>query len=438
VKARRSFITVFTQPKMAALMLLGFASGLPLNLTSDTLQAWMTVEKIDVASIGLLSLVKLPYSFKFIWSPLLDRFMPPFLGRRRGWLVLTQVGLFFAIAAMALQNPHQALQLLAINALLIAFFSATQDIGFDAYRTDVLDKPEMGAGAAVGVLGYRIALLVTGSLVLILADPKNTWHLSWPVVYILMAILMGIGMVTSFWAPEPILRDRPPQSLKEAVTLPFLDFFQRSGVMQGFLILAFIFIYKLGDSLVKIMSKPFLLPTDAKAGLIGLGFSQTDVGAIQGGMGLVATIIGTLIGGAIIAKIGINKSLWIFAGLQAASNLSYVVLALVGKNYPLMVGAINVETFCAGLETAAFVAFLMSLCNPRFSATQYALFSSLMAFSRDILVAPAGILAKAAGWPLYFAIASGSALLGMLLLPFFAPWNADTPLEMPRPGLDED
>ena len=410
---------------MVALLFLGFASGLPLFLTSQTLQAWMSIEEIDLGAIGLFSLVGLPYSLKFIWSPLLDRFVPPFLGRRRGWLVLTQAALIVAIAAMALQRPSQALQFLAINALVIAFFSASQDIAFDAYRTDVLEPLEMGAGAAVAVLGYRIALLVTGSLALILAD-----QIPWSTVYLLMSALMAIGLLTSFWAPEPRNPRTPPASLADAVSLPFIEFFQRSGLVRGILILLFIVLYKLGDALVNNMSKPFLLPNT------GLGFSQTEMGVIQGGMGLLATIVGTLAGGVILSKIGINRSLWVFGILQAVSNFTYFLLAKVGKNYSFLVLTINIENFCAGLGTAAFVAFLMSLCNQRFSATQYALLSSLMAVSRDILVAPAGGLAEATGWSLFFLLSIVAAIPGLLLLPVFAPWNSRL-APIPRPGLDD-
>ena len=405
---------------MVALLFLGFASGLPLFLTSKTLQAWMSIEGVDLKAIGLISLVSVPYSLKFIWSPLLDRFVPPFLGRRRGWLVLMQGALIFAIAAMALQQPRQALQFLAFNAVLIAFFSASQDIAFDAYRTDVLEKWELGAGAAVAVLGYRIALLVTGSLALILAD-----RMPWQTVYLLMSIFMAVGLLTSLWAPEPKNQEQPPASLADAVSLPFIEFFQRSGVLRGVLILLFIVLYKLGDALVNNMSTPFLLPNT------GLGFTQTDIGAIQGGMGLLATIVGTLAGGAFLSKIGSNRSLWVFGFLQAVSNLAYFVLAQAGKNYSVLVLTINIENFCGGLGTAAFVAFLMSLCNPRFSATQYALLSSLMAVSRDILVAPAGTLAKATGWSSFFLISIVAALPGLLLLPVFAPWNPQ-PASNPR------
>jgi MFS transporter, PAT family, beta-lactamase induction signal transducer AmpG len=414
-------LRVFTNPKMVVLLMLGFSSGLPLLLTSKTLQAWMTFEKVDLAAIGLFSLVGLPYSLKFIWSPLIDWIELPFLGRRRGWLILLQVCLLVAIATMSIQRPQQSLQFLAINALFLAFFSATQDIVADAYRTDILEEREMGAGAAVFVLGYRLALLVTGSLAFILAD-----SIPWPMVYLLMALCMAIGVLATLFAPNPI-NDRPPASFIDAVVLPFGEFFQRDGIIQAILILVFIVLYKLGDALVNNMATPFLLQT---------GFTQTDIGAIQGGMGLIATIVGTLAGGAILSQIGINRSLWLFGGLQAVSNLAYFVLAQLGQNYSWLVVTINIENFCAGLGTAAFVAFLMHLCNRQFSATQYALMSSFMAFSRDILVSPAGAMAKATGWPMFFILSIAAAIPGLLLLPVFAPWTPRV-APMPRPGLDD-
>ncbi|OBQ40421.1 MAG: AmpG family muropeptide MFS transporter [Anabaena sp. CRKS33] len=418
----KSLLRVFGSPKMAALILLGFSSGLPLFLTSKTLQAWMTVEKVDLTAIGLFSLVGVPYSLKFLWSPLLDWFTLPFLGRRRGWLIVIQIGLLIAIAAMSLQQPKQALQFLAINAVVIAFLSATQDIAADAYRTDILEPLEMGAGAAVFVLGYRVALLLTGSLALILAD-----RIAWSSVYLFMSVGMGLGIIATLFAPEP-KEINPPTSLTEAVILPFGEFIQRQGLVQAILTLLFIVLYKLGDSFVNNMSTPFLLQT---------GFTQTDIGAIQGGMGLIATIVGTLAGGAFLSKIGLNRSLWVFGALQAVSNLAYLILAQVGKNYQFLLLTINIENFCAGLGTAAFVAFLMSMCNQRYSATQYALLSSFMAVSRDILVAPAGSLAKSTGWPLFFVISIFAAVPGLLLLPLFAPWNPK-PLAIHRPGLEEE
>ncbi|BAY61248.1 major facilitator superfamily protein [Calothrix brevissima NIES-22] len=418
----RSLLQVFGSRKMAALLFLGFASGLPLLLIGNTLKAWMTVEKVDLAAIGWFSLASLPYSLKFLWSPFLDRFTVPWLGRRRGWLILTQLALIVAIAIMAFQQPKQALQLLAINAIVIAFLSATQDIAADAYRTDVLEKLEMGAGAAVFILGYRIALLVAGALALILAD-----RIPWSSVYLLMAGTMALGIFATLFAPEPA-EINPPASLSEAVILPFGEFFQRQGVLQGFLMLVFITLYKLGDALLSNMTTPFLLQ---------VGFTKTDIGAIQVGMGLIATIVGALAGGAILSRIGINRSLWVFGVLQAVSNFAYLALAYTGKNYQAMVLAINIEQFCGGLGTAAFVAFLMSLCNQKFSATQYALLSSLMAVSRDILASPGGAIAQNTGWPLFFIITIVAAVPGLLLLPIFAPWNPK-PATMTRPGLEEE
>ncbi|MBD2168602.1 AmpG family muropeptide MFS transporter [Calothrix membranacea FACHB-236] len=418
----RSLLEVFGSRKMAALLFLGFSSGLPLLLIGNTLKAWMTVEQVDLATIGWFSLASLPYSLKFLWSPFLDRFTMPFLGRRRGWLVVTQLALTAAIAIMAFQQPKQALQLLAINAIVIAFLSATQDIAADAYRTDVLEKLEMGAGAAVFILGYRIALLVAGALALILAD-----RIPWSSVYLLMAGTMVLGIFATLFAPEPEAIS-PPASLTDAVILPFSEFFQRRGVIQGLLVLLFITLYKLGDALLSNMTTPFLLQ---------VGFTKTDIGAIQVGMGLIATIVGALAGGAVLSRIGINRSLWVFGILQAVSNFAYLSLAYTGKNYQAMVLAINIEQFCGGLGTAAFVAFLMSLCNQKFSATQYALLSSLMAVSRDILASPGGAIAQNTGWPLFFIITIVAAVPGLLLLPIFAPWNPQ-PVAIKRPGLEEE
>ena len=405
---------VFGQPKMAALLFLGFSSGLPFILTNDVLKAWLAVENIDLTTIGLFSLVALPYSFKWAWAPLIDRYIPPLFGRRRGWIFVMQVLLLIAIAAMGMHDPGNALRLLSINAFLVAFFSATQDVAVDAYRTDVLEEREMGAGASVFVLGYRIALLVSGAFAFMLAD-----RLSWPVVYVVMALLMLPGMIATWRAPEPVLEDKPPQTLVDAVVLPFRDFFQRAGLFLGVAVLVFIILFKLPDYLGASMRAPFLIQT---------GFSETEIGAILGGIGLGATIFGALFGGAVVARMGINRSLWIFGLLQAASNLMYYFQAQIGKNNTFLVVTMVVENFCTGLVTAGFVAFMMSLCSVRFSATQYALLSSLMSASRDIVVAPFGQVAESVGWSNYFLITLAAAVPGLLLLPLFAPWNRESPL----------
>jgi MFS transporter, PAT family, beta-lactamase induction signal transducer AmpG len=412
----KSPLRVFGQPKMATLLFLGFASGLPLFLTGTgkTLQAWMTTAHVSLTTIGWFSLAGLPYSLKFLWAPALDRYVPPFLGRRRGWLVITQVLLVIAIGAMSFHDPVTGLRMLAVNALLIALFSASQDIVGDAYRTDLLSMREMGAGASVWVLGYRIATLVTGSVALVLAD-----RVSWPTVYLLLSALMLIGIVAAVLAPEPVLRESPPRTLTEAVVLPFREFFSRSGMFRGILVLVFIVLYKYSDSLAGSMTTPFLLKT---------GFTQEEIGVVLGGAGLIAIIVGSIAGGAVIARSGINRPLWIFAVIQALSNLTYYGLSLAGRNHSYMVFAVVIENFGLGLVSASLTAYLMTMCNKRFSATQFALLSSLMAASRDVLVAPGGKLAESLGWPSFFMITVAAGIPCLLLLPFIAPWKSELPI----------
>jgi PAT family beta-lactamase induction signal transducer AmpG len=408
-----SALRIFGQPKMAILLLFGFSSGLPFYLTSKTLQAWMTTAHVDLATIGFFSLVTLPYSLKFVWAPVMDRYIPPFLGRRRGWVLITQILLLLSIAAMALHDPARGLQMLAINAIAITFFSASQDISLDAYRTDVLQDREMGAGAAVFVLGYRIAMISTGALAFFLAD-----RIQWPAVYVVLSTLLVVGIATTFIAPEPVLSDAPPRTLFEAVVLPFADFFQRVGP-RAVLVLLFIVVYKYSDSLAGSMTTPFLLQA---------GFSQSEVGAVFLGVGVIATIAGVVVGGAMIGKVGINRALWLFVVFQGLSNLTYYGLSLSGKNHAFMVAAIITENFGLGLVSAGMTAYIMEMCNKRFTATQFALLSSLMAASRDILVAPAGKLVESTGWPGFFLITVAMAIPPLVLLPFIAPWSREVPI----------
>jgi PAT family beta-lactamase induction signal transducer AmpG len=429
-----SWLKVFFTPKMGAILSLGFSSGLPYVLVNDAFTAWMTKASFDLKTIGWFGLVTIPYSFKFVWAPLIDRFIPPFLGRRRGWMIISQIALFLSILALTAQIAYisklshselsfSPLNLLAILAAIIVFLSATQDIAIDAYRTDVLEKHEVGTGASLTILGYRVAILLTGWIGFILAD-----QITWVGVYTVMAFFMGIGLLATFFAPEPTHIAQPPQTLMEAVIKPFLEFFQRLGKKQALLALLFIILYRLGDAMVNKMAVPFL-------GGQGLEFSDTDIGNIRNGLGLVATIVGTLAGGSILSKIGINKSLWVFGIVQALSNLGYYSLTLTGKNLNMMILAINVENFSGGLGTAGFVGFLMSLCNSSFSATQFALLSSLMAVGRDIIGSPlAGEFAQKvqaspenlSGWGIFFIGTLVIALPGLLMLPIFAPWHKDS------------
>jgi PAT family beta-lactamase induction signal transducer AmpG len=395
------YLLVFSSRRIAAVMLLGFASGLPLALTAGTLQAWLAVESVDIKTIGLFTLVGQPYTYKFLWAPLMDRYTPPFLGRRRGWLIVTQVALLAAIAFMGTLSPRESPLLLAAVALFVAFLSASQDIVFDAYRTDVLREAERGPGAAISVLGYRIAMLVSGGGALILADQFLGWH----AMYLLMAALMGIGIVSTWFAPEPEQAVRAPESLAKAVTEPLKEFFSRRG---AWLLLLLIVLYKLGDAFAGSLTTAFLIQ--------GPGFSATDVGAINKALGLAATIIGALLGGAWMIQLGLYRALMLFGVLQAVTNLGFMGLALAGKNYALMVTVVAAENLCGGMGTAAFVALLMTLCDRRFSATQYALLSALAAVGRVYVGPVSGVLVSAMGWAPFFFFTFLIALPGIALL----------------------
>jgi len=386
--------------RIGAVALLGFASGLPLALTGGTLQAWMAVEGVDLQTIGIFSLVGLPYALKFFWAPLLDRYALPFLGRRRGWILGTQFILMGLIFLLGLTSPKNTPWLVALLALLLTFTSASQDIVIDAYRTDVLREKERGLGAAVSVTGYRIAMLVSGALALILAGP-----LGWRLTYLLMAGLMLIGTMATFLGPEPEEAVRPPQSLKEAISGPLTEFFGRPAAWA---FLALIILYKIGDAFAGSLTTAFLIR--------GPGFSIGEVGVINKGLGLMATILGALFGGVMLARLGLYRSLMAFGVLQAISNLSFMALAYVGKVYSMMVVAVAFENLSGGMGTAAFVAFLMTLCDHRYTATQFALLSALASLGRIFVGPPSGYLSQEVGWVIFFFITFLAALPGLVLL----------------------
>ncbi len=402
MEARLSpYTAVFTSRKILLLLLLGFSSGLPLALTGATLQAWLAVEGIDIQAIGWFTLVGQPYVYKFLWAPLMDRYSIPLLGRRRGWLVVTQGALLLAIACMGTVSPREAPFLLAGLALAVAFLSASQDIVFDAYRADVLGAEERGAGAAVSVLGYRIAMLASGGLALILVD---NW-ISWTQAYWLMAALMLVGVTATWAAAEPATPPRLPKTLAEAVREPLAEYFSRHG---AWLLLLLIILYKLGDAFAGTLTTAFLLR--------GAGFSLTDVGWANKWLGVGATILGLLIGGALMAKLRLFKSLLLFGFLQAFTNLGFMLLAAAGKSYPLMIAVIAAENLCGGMGTAAFVALLMAMCDQRFSATQYALLSALASLGRVYVGPAAGALAASLGWTTFFFFTFLVALPGVAVL----------------------
>ena len=395
------FLGVFRSRRIFLLLLLGFSSGLPLALTGATLQAWLTVSGVDLTTIGMFALVGQPYTYKFLWAPLMDRFTIPLLGRRRGWLVVTQLGLLATIAWMGTVVPERSPWLLAGLALVVAFLSASQDIVFDAYRTDVLGAQERGAGAAVSVLGYRIAMLVSGGLALILADE---W-LGWRGTYWLMAALMLVGVAATWAAEEPSAPPRAPHTLEQAVREPLGEYFGRDG---AWILLALIVLYKLGDAFAGSLSTAFLIR--------GPGFSLTEVGVVNKWLGVIATIAGALAGGALMARLRLYRSLVLFGVLQAVTNLGYMLLALAGKSYVLMIAAVAAENLCGGMGTAAFVALLMAMCERRHSATQYALLSALAALGRVYVGPAAGAMAQRLGWPEFFFATFLIALPGLAML----------------------
>jgi PAT family beta-lactamase induction signal transducer AmpG len=396
------YTAIFTNPRVAVMLLLGFSSGLPLALTTGTLQAWATSDGLNIRTIGFLTLVGSAYTLKFLWAPLMDRYVPPLLGRRRGWMLVTQCLLIVSIAAMGASSPKDAIVALAMVAVVVAFCSASQDVAFDAYRTDVLRKEERGAGAAVSVLGYRLAMLVSGGLALVLADS----FLGWQATYWLMASLMLIGVVATWFAAEPEVDVQPPRTLSEAVTGPLRDFFSREGAVLALLLIV---LYKLGDAFAGSLTTAFLIR--------GAGFSVTEVGAINKVLGLLATIVGALAGGALMTRLSLYGALMLFGVLQAVTNLGFWFLAVTPKAYWSMATVVGLENLCGGMGTAAFVAFLMTLCRVRYSATQFALLSALAAVGRTYLAGPlSGVMVESFGWPVFFVCTFLIALPGLGLL----------------------
>ena len=401
--AIRSLLT----PRLGVMLPLGFASGLPLALTGGTLQAWLTMANVELATIGLFAYVGLPYTLKFMWAPIMDRLAPPWLGRRRGWMIVTQLGLACFLVAMALTGPTAMPHVFAAIALGVAFVSASQDIVFDAYRTDVLKPDERGLGVATWVMGYRLAMIVSGSVALVLAD-----RVGWSITYLCMAGLMLLGTVTIFISPEPAGAQQGPKTMQEAVVGPLKEFFARPMALA---LLALIVLYKIGDAFAGSLTTPFLIR--------GLDFSSTDVGVIRA-FGLGSTILGAFIGGILMPRLGLFRSLLIFGVLQALSNLSFLILAWVGKNYAAMAFAVGFENLTGGMGTAAFVSLIMSLCDQRYTATQFALLSSVEAVGRVFLGWPAAKLVGSVGWGMFFLVTFLSALPGLWLL-----WHLKKPVE---------
>lgn len=387
-------------PRVVAAMTLGFASGLPFNLPDSTLQAWAATVGVDLRTIGWLTLVTMPYTFKFLWAPAMDRFVPPFLGRRRGWVLLLQLATAGAIAALAFNPPDERLYAAASLALLLAFLSASQDIVIDAYRTDTLRPEERGIGSAMTQIGYRTGALVAGAIALMLSG----W-IGWRETYLLMAVLMAATAAATLFAPEPERAVVPPRTMREAVVGPLKSFFGRNGAWA---LLGLIVLYKIGDAFALKLLTTFLIT--------GVGFTAVEVGAYSKTTLVIATLAGTLVGGAALAKLPLYRALLIFGVLQAVTNLAYAVLAGVGKDVGVLVMAVGFDNFVGGMGAVAFVAFLMALCEQRFSAAQYALLSALAAVPRTFLGPPAAFLAESIGWSGLYVVTFFAALPGLALL----------------------
>jgi len=396
---QQTLVAIFSGRMLVAL-LMGFGSGLPLLLTGSVLQARLKDGGVDLTEIGLFALVGLPYTLKFLWSPLFDRYALPFLGRRRGWLLVSQLALAASLMALSYARPAAGdLLWVSMAALLVAFFSASQDIVVDAYRRESLADVELGLGSALYVNGYRVGMLLAGGGGLILAD-----HASFEIMYQLMAAFMAACTVVTLLAAEPALPEGTPTSLTEAVFMPFRDYFARDG---AWLALAFILLYKLGDTMASSMTTPFYLD---------LGYTKTEIGAVVKLFGFWATIAGGTLGGVLILRTGLNRALWWFGLGQMLSTLGFVVLAGVTPGVTPLATVVAVENLTAGMGTSAFVGFIGALTDRRFTATQYALLSSLMGVPRVLASAPTGWLAEQLGWAGFFVLCTLMAIPGLLLL----------------------
>jgi PAT family beta-lactamase induction signal transducer AmpG len=411
VERRPSFKEALLNQRILICVFTGFTSGLPLYVLIQLVPAWLRVEGVGLAEIGFFALVGFPYTWKFIWSPVMDRYTLPFLGRRRGWMLVTQLALLGSIASMGFIKPELSIWVVAYLAAAVAFFSASQDIVLDAYRRELLPDSELGIGNAVHVQTYRLAGLIPGSLALILAD-----HLPWHTVFVIVALFMGVGLILTLAIQEAISDPTPPRTLREAVVEPFREFVKRKGLNDAALILAFMFLYKLGDNMATALQTPFF---------VDIGFSLTEIGSVAKLAALIAATVGGLFGGVVMIKLGINRALWIFGVVQVVSILGFALLSVVGNNLWMLGAANGFEYLGVGLGTAAFTAFIARTTNPVFAATQFALFTALTAVPRTLANAVTGVIVEHVGWTSFFLLCTVLAIPGMLLLFKVAPWNAD-------------
>ena len=396
---KRMLICIFT----------GFASGMPLYVLFQLVPAWLREGGVSLTEIGLFALVGIPYTWKFLWAPFMDRYVPPFLGRRRGWMLLCQLALLVSIGTLGLYQPAQSTWVIAWVAVAVAFFSASQDVVLDAYRREILPDEELGLGNAIHVQAYRISSLIPGSLAFILAD-----FLPWGSVFWITAGFMSIGLAMTLMVSEPESQLPEDKGLRHAVVAPFMEYINRRGWKGLLLVLAFMFLYKIGDNMATALATPFYLD---------MGFSMTQIGLVAKHAALWPAIAGGLMGGVIMIRMGINRSLWLFGVVQVVSILGYAVLASSGPVLWMLAGVIGFEYLGVGMGTAAFTAFIAKETSRTYAATQFALFTALAALPRTFANASTGVIVEHIGWVDFFLLCAVIALPGMLLLFWVAPWR---------------
>jgi PAT family beta-lactamase induction signal transducer AmpG len=410
------FQALFTR-KMLICVFLGFSSGLPLFILLNLLQAWLRSEGVDLRTLGLFTLIQIPYTWKFLWSPFMDRYALPVLGRRRGWMLVTQLLLLVTVGLFGTLSPRTDLPAIALITTLVAFLSASQDIVIDAYRREILSDDEQGLGTAVHVNAYKLAGLVPGSLALVLSG-----YLPWDTVFWITALFMLPGVALTLAVREPPAYGAPPKNLEDAVILPFREFIGRKGIKQALLVLAFIFLYKLGDSMATSLATAFYLD---------MGYTRVQIGLVAKNAGLWPSVAGGLIGGLWMLRLGINRALWVFGAVQWVAILGFALLTRAGTNPWALAGVIGFEALGVGLGTAVFTAYIARTTDPRYTATQFALFTSLASVPRTFASAATGYLVAQWGWMNFFLACAVLALPGMLLLIKIAPWNERDPAVAP-------
>lgn len=418
----RSFKQAIFNKRMLICIFTGFSSGLPLFVLYQLVPGWLRSEGVSLAEIGLFSLIGIPYVWKFVWSPLVDRYSLGSIGRRRSWMLLTQLALLVSLGIFGLVDPLADIWSVAYLAATVAFFSATQDIVLDAYRRELLPDNELGLGNSIHVQAYRLSGLVPGSLAFILAD-----HISWQSVFITVASFMLVGIVLTLTIKELKTEHNAPTSLQDAVVLPFKDFINSNGLKSAAYTLAFLVLYKLGDNMATALQTPFF---------IDLGFSKTEIGVIAKTSSMIAMTLGIIIGGLVMIKLSINKALWLFGFVQIASILGFAALAEIGHNNYALAIAMGFEYLGVGLGTAAFTAFIAKTTNPAFAATQIALFTALAVLPRTFANATTGFIVEQIGWTQFYFLCTALAIPGMLMLFKVAPWHANNSTDMLKQQVD--